>query len=365
MPDNTLTDGTGQSMAALSGEQIEALSVAAIAAPSAENKHIFRLERHGDGLRLMALGEFRGASLRRRVLGLVSLGAVAENLELRGRRLGLRLSVRWNLSGGEVLAEIDCQPQAPAVDPLDGAIEDRHSNRRVLFRGPRMDPAAQARLSSEADAIPGTGVTWLDEPQLRKPALRLIRLAETERFRNEELHEELFSLIRFDVGWRASAAEGLPAGALELPVFERPAFKMLRHWSFQRAANLLGVHRFIGLRAADLPCRLAPHLCAITAEGDLEPAAVAAGRLLERVWLRATVQGLSVQVFAAAPLYALEGCTAIDPAFGARLAAGWQAISPGRRPFLVLRMGRAAPPTVRAGRPEPCRDSLQPERWST
>jgi len=143
---------------------------------------------------------------------------------------------------------------------------------------------------------------------------------------------------------------------LELAPPDRVLFSALRHWGVARCFSAVGMHRVIGFRAADLPCRLAPHLCAIAAEGDLLSGAVQAGRLLQRFWLRATTLQLSCHVFAASPVYALEGSTAIDPEMRSALASGWGTLCPPNyHPFVIVRMGRADAPSVRSGRP-PSRD---------
>ena len=341
-------------MSLLTPEQLTSLAEAAIAAPWADNRRAFRLQAHGvNSLRLFATPDLQNAAPTRRILGLLSIGAIAENLAIRAGRLGLHLKPIWQIdpNGGSLLTEFICCRIDAVDDPLDAAIERRHSNRRLLFRGPRLESAAQERISAEASTIDGTALIWLDRPEQRRRALGLIRLAETERFLNEELHRELFDSIRFDVGWNASTSEGLSPGSLELPRIEQLGFSTLRHWRVQRAANLVGTHRLIGLRSADLPCRLAPHLCAIVAQGEDEPAAIQAGRLLQRVWLRATLLGLAVQVYAASTVYALDNSTAIGEELRGRLASGWKELCPHARPFIVFRMGRAAQPSAPASRP--------------
>jgi hypothetical protein len=341
-------------MTALSRSRLESLAAAALAAPSADNRHVFRIEASATGLRLLATDEFRRSMGSRRILGLISLGAVFQNLKMRGARLGVHLVPDWHgdAPGDSVLiADLAASAMEPMPDPLEAFIEARHTNRRLRFKGPRLSAARQLEFSKESASIDGCELVWLDAPAARNSALRLIRRAEVERFRNRELHRELFESVRFDMGWRSSAAEGLPPGSLELPVFERPAFQALRRWSIQRAANAFGVDRFIGFRAADLPCRLAPHLGVVTATGSPGAAAIDAGQLLQRLWLRATLSGLSFQVFAASTLYALKGSTGIGQPLRDMLSAGWAELCPGGRPFVVFRMGWALPPSVRAGRP--------------
>lgn len=336
----------------LTADRVNALAEAANAAPSADNHHVFRLDCLNDCLRLWPTDELSNAASTRRVLGLLSVGAVAENLMLRGTQLGVRLEPRWfaGQPGWAPLVDFTAYEASVARDELASAIEGRHTNRRLRFRDPRLTPTERQAISAQADSIPGTELVWLDSPEHRGKALHLVRLAEAERFRNAQLHRELFESIRFDVGWSASASEGLPPGALELPWFERTAFAQLRRWNVQRMANCLGLHRFVGWRGAGLPCRLAPHLCAIAATGDIEAAAVNAGRALQRVWLQATTLGLAFQVFAASSVYALSGSTGINTDLRRWLAKGWQALCTSGRPFVVFRMGVAKLPSVRSER---------------
>jgi hypothetical protein len=339
----------------LSSEAIEFLAGAAIAAPSADNRPVFMLRFNSDVVELHANEELLAAGSTRRLLGLISVGAVVENLVLRGRRLGIQLDPSWYLldSKESLVARITCSPTLPVRDRLEAMIEERHTNRRMRFTGPRLTGDATKELSDEAAAVSANvQLSWLDQPRRRRLALRAIRWAETERFANPALHRDMIKSIRFDVGWRVAPESGLAPGSLELGWLERALFRSLRDWKAQRVANLVGTHRFVGFRAADIPCRLAPHLTVISAEAEsVDKAAVNAGRLLQRVWLRATGLGLAVQVFAAPAVYSISGATSLEPQLQARLAEIWRSLDIPGWPFMVLRLGRAFPPTVRSGRP--------------
>ena len=333
---------------------------AAIAAPSADNRPVFDLRASGDTLSLFASPELRAASVGHRVLGLISIGAAAENIVLRAARLGVISNSGWQLNDwpNPCVAQLTCCEGDSAEDSLERAIPLRHSNRHLFFRGPVLSECLQNKFSECADGISGVQLAWLDTPTRRKRALELIRWAETERFCNEELHGELFGSIRFDIGWSQPSLMGLAPGSLGLAWFERGPFSLLRHWWLQKLVNLLGAHHLIGLRAAGLPCRFAPHICAITAVGGLEQAAFRAGRLLERIWLCSTNMSLSMQVFAASAVYAIHGGAPIAAGLQSRLEAGWRELCPGVTPYLVFRMGFARRPSVRSVRTAPA-DSVE------
>jgi hypothetical protein len=333
--------------------EAESIIEAGILGPSADNRHVLRFEIAANEIRVRGSHEFGAAPFHRRVLALISLGAVVENMVLRAASLGFSAQTSWALHSprGVPLATLSLSSAKPAKGELEAAISRRHTNRRVVYRGPRLSDEQQRQITEESESVPGVRLLWLDVAKLRGQALRLVTLAESERFRSEPLHRELFSNIRFDVGWRATAADGLPPGALEIEPPMRPMFKALRHWNLMRPLCRLGVDRMIGFRAAYLPCMTAPHVCALATPLDLDRGAIAVGRALERVWLRATSLRLAFQPFAAAPLLALDGYRDVEERVRGRLATGWSRICPDALPLMVFRVGHAGLPSIRSGRP--------------
>jgi hypothetical protein len=256
----------------------------------------------------------------------------------------------------DVVAQCTWTDQPVSAEPaLDGAIERRHTNRR-FYRRERVRPDALERIAAAADAVPDARLRWLDIASWRRAALRAIRVAETERFHRASLHRELFGAIRFDAGWQRSVDEGLAPGSLEVEPPLRGAFAALRRWPLMHALNSVGVHHLLGVRAGDLPCRLAPHLGVIESV-NASPAAqaVAAGRALERAWLAATADGVALQPFAA-PMALLRqpaGDGAVSANAQARLRSALAAITEGRpdSAWMFIRIGLARPPSVTTGRP--------------
>jgi len=337
--------------ATISREHFLSIVEAAIQAPSADNHHPFSFEQSGERVRVWKNESFRTAPFHRRVLTLISLGAVVENMVLRAQSLGLNPSVHCSPSPEQagLAAEIKLLEGSVTDDELALAIPHRHTNRR-FFHGPRMTREQQRLLEKDAEAIDGARLVWLDQWLARAQALSLIRLAEAERFRCKDLHQELFSSIRFDVGWTRTVDEGLPPGSLEV---ERPLqapFQALRRWGLMHLLARLGAHHLLGFRAGDAPCRFAPHLAVIAAILDVEPGGVAVGRALERVWLRATRLGMAFQPLAASTLLALDGYTAVRPAIRQKLAQGWERITPGTLPLIVFRLGWSSPVRIRSAR---------------
>lgn len=324
-----------------------------VLAPSADNQHVFRIELTESAIRVWPTSEFALTTERhRRVLGLISLGAVVENMRLRAGELGLVARPHWFPAGNTgPIAEMNFQ-STPAVpgDELAAAIPERHTNRR-MYRGPGLTDDETALLSTAVTPVEGVQLIWL-HGEARRCALGLIWRAESERFLRERLHQELFSSIRFDLSWHETADRALPPGALEIEAPMRPLFKALRHWALMRPLTWIGVHRLVGLRAGWLPAWQAPVLGLLTTSTPVDQGAVAVGTALERLWLRATLLDLALQPMAASAVLPLQSATdgGASDELRSVLAAGWQTISPGITPLMVFRMGRAARPAVTSGR---------------
>lgn len=338
----------------VSRDQLLQVAHSGVLAPSADNRHVFQVELAESAIRLWPTPEFHSCPDRlRRVLGLISLGAVAENMQLRAGELGLEARSRWALgdTNGPIL-QLTLQPSDAPADVLAQAIPARHTNRR-MYHGPPPPAAELDLLASAASAVRGTRVLWL-QGAARRRALHLIWLAESERFLRRHLHQDLFSSIRFDLGWDESVEVSIPPGALEVEPLMRPAFKALRHWALMRPLTLIGLHRLLGLRAGWLPCWQAPALGLLTAESPQDEAAVAAGAAFQRLWLRATLMGLALQPMAASVVLTAQSPGVQQGAserLRSKLAEGWRAIVPDAMPLMVFRLGRAEPPSIVSGRP--------------
>lgn len=335
-----------------SPEAFREIIAAGIQAPSADNRHELSFDQFGQSIRVWSECGASTQAFHRRILFMFGLGAVVENMVLRAASFDLAAEVRWFPDGAvpDMAASVDLSAARSVKGAeLASAIAGRHTNRK-FFRGPALSTPQQRMLEQDAAAIDSVRLVWMDEARLRKQALSLIRLAESERFRCESLHRDLFSCIRFEVGWDGVAEEGLSPGSLEVERPLRGAFQALRHWPLMRTFSRFGVHRLLGLRAGDAPCRFSPHLGVVATTLPLECGARAAGRAFERVWLRATLLGLAVQPLAASALLCLRQYEDVRPALRKELAHGWARLIPGMTPLMVFRLGRSSQATLRSGR---------------
>lgn len=328
----------------------------AILAPSADNRDQFRFEIARASIRVWYRGFMPAPQGYQRALLLLSLGALSENITLESQAIGwlAKFALFPDPVRPELALEVEWMPRDACRDPLLDAIPRRHTNRRLSYHGPGLRPAVLESLRLVASQRPDAcSLHWIESGEQRKRALKLVQLAETERFRNPALHRELFSSIRFDVGWTQTCERGLPPGALEVEKPLRPFFKLLRHWPVMQALNLVGFHRLMGFRAGRLPCSLAPHLGLIAVRNTDEQSIFAAGRTFQKLWLALTQLDFSLQPFPAAAIYALNGATHehVSANLQQVLAQGWREILGDFVPVMLFRAGRATKPSLRTSRP--------------
>ena len=334
----------------LSEAELESVLRAGILAPSADNHHLFRFVTLPDRILLKVSDAYHTADAETKVLAWISYGAVVENMRIQATAFAHEIETTW-FGTEDVACEIRLVPRTAAPDSLLDAIPRRHTNRR-FFSGPSLPERERAELDRQVSEVPGVRLFWLDALDVRKRALRLIHRAESERFRVPSLHAELFSSLKFDVGYKASCDQGIPIGAAEIEMPARPFFRLISRWRIMRVLKAFGVHAIVGWRAAYLPARLSPHIGVIAAEDKLlQSAAIQGGRGLERLWLRATQMGLEFQPFAAPTLYALPQNEVVSPSLREELSTEWADLTPGCTPIIMFRLGHAAAPSVRAGRP--------------
>jgi hypothetical protein len=134
----------------------------------------------------------------------------------------------------------------------------------------------------------------------------------------------------------------------------RRPFALLRHWPLTKILNVFGAHALLGIRAAYLPCRLSPKLVVIGSKLPRDDAAIAVGRAMQRLWLQATLLGMSIQPLAASTVLPMQTSDedGTTEEFRQSSKAKWKEVCGAVTPYIVLRVGWASATTIRSSRPE-------------
>lgn len=284
----------------------------------------------------------------------IAFGGVLENLELATSARGY--SVAWQLDpepGDRTLwASATFAPASVRSSPLADAIPRRCTN-RARFDASPLSPDEHAQLAAHHE--PGVQLRLFAQRAEIGEIASFTGLAESARSTIRRAHEDLHRGLRWSAAEAERTRDGLDVRTLGLSSIERVMLKFFAPWPRMR--------RLLAVGGAALQARYARKLAATgSAFASFEVLEttpsylMAAGRLIQRVWLQATALDLAVSPFAALPLLGMMRTAQpelltdrqraqIDLALTREHALRGSA---GSTCVLWLRIGRAPTPRVRA-----------------
>ncbi len=307
----------------LSESQKQRLISAAIFAPSADNSQPFQFRWQNDNTLELWIDPQRSgkASDNRFILSDIALGAVIENIIIRAESFPLSTQIEYFPDDNQAkffVASIYFLPSEQTIndtDTLADEISKRCTDRRFPFKGPikaqTIELLANAAKQHDCDVLSFTCKKSI------KHVLPVIQQAETIRFKSKILHQELFSTVHFN---NAQAEEGMPISVLAIEKPAQPMFKQMKKWSVMNFVNKIGGATILGFRSVRLPILFSPALLLITMKKKDRLSIIKAGQAIQRVWLQASQQGLSVQPYAAPGIFSL-GYIACENEFNSQLEA--------------------------------------------
>lgn len=344
----------------LSADDVRCLVAHATLAPSGGNCQPWRIERHGAELRCF-LDRARARSFldyRDRASAL-ALGALAENLALAARAIGLEAAIEPfpDPTDRDLFCVARLAPARQTASDLDldlaGAITLRVTNRRRAAAAPLDEEERSALLTIVRDA--GARLSLLESEEARAEIGAIVGAAERIRLLSERMHREMMSELRWTRAAALRTRDGLDVETLELDPTERAGMAILSRWPVMRTMAALG-----GGAGLASPSRKAIAASAavglVTVEGGALADYLRAGRAFERVWLHATRRELAIQPMTAS-VYMFARLEDGADGFSERerreleaLRARWRALwgEHGGAEAMLFRVSRAGPPTRRA-----------------
>lgn len=292
----------------LSTSQKNELIQAAIYAPSADNSQPFQFQWKNNSSLELWIDKARSgkASDNRYILSDIALGAVIENIFICAQSLSLASKINYLPKETEeecLVAIIDFSPSdiAAQKDNLADEISTRCTDRRFPFKGP-IKPQTLDLLSNAAQQHDCDLLSFTNKNEIKR-VLPVIQQAESIRFKSKILHQELFSTVHFT---NEQSKEGMPISVLAIEKPAQPLFKQMKKWSVMNFVNKIGGATMLGIRSVRIPIMFSPALVLITMKNKDRLSVIKAGRAIQRVWLQATQQGLSVQPYAAPGIFSLK-----------------------------------------------------------
>lgn len=177
-----------------------------------------------------------------------------------------------------------------ACDTLSGAekLDKRHTNRHPY----RRDPVSWAATPRPWTA--GTRVSVMSARDSITQIAGAIRLCSAARFNTRDLHEWLFSSIRWTEE-DAARGDGLDIASLHLPPGGRHFMRFITPWSRMELFNRVGLYRLMAAIDAKLVSE-APAIVAITG-GNAPDQIWEAGRAMMDAWVSLNAAGYAVHPY--------------------------------------------------------------------
>lgn len=225
----------------------------------------------------------------------IAHGAVIENIVIASSHLGCQAQVNLFPKESEpnLVATIALVHAEAQVEPLYQAIFERCTN-RFQFNRAEITEEMRDKLSATVKNIDTADVDLVYQQDKINELSTELMVNDRLVFERKDIHHFLFSKIRWNKKQIEGTRDGMPVDTLGLNPMEKLTFPLMRFWGFVKFANYLGLSRIIGLKCW-WNCRTAPILGMVSIKGNDKSAFVHGGRAIQRVWLEATLQGLSLQ----------------------------------------------------------------------
>lgn len=271
----------------------------AVYAPSGDNVQPWRFRVTGTVIEVInrpdldtSLYNFRQTSNH------VALGALVENICIASRARGYLTSVQLLPDGplrSDTVARVELTSGPSTAEPLAAVIRDRSSNRKPyeLKRVPEIE--LQKLIGAAADHNSGCTVRFISEQSAIAKIATLVSVNEKVVLESKDIHAFLFSHVTWDPK-DDEKRHGFYIDTFEFNSMQKKAFRLFRHWTLMRLANVFGMSDKIASET-ESTYRASAAFGAIAF--DAPPQAdsfLEAGRVLQRLWLQATADGLSMQM---------------------------------------------------------------------
>ncbi len=272
------------------------------------------------------------------------MGCALENLVLGCPPRGLSPTVTLLPDGpaGQRVAHVELTPVAPRTDPLYAAIDRRHTNRGPY--APSVVPPAALAALADPDPPDGLALHWIADPRPRAAFGELLVDAAEALVADEQQSIDNFAWFRPDNDAEQRHRDGLVLDGQGFSPVQLAVAKLLPP-SSRSAGDRFWVNATRDVHTATAAA-YGVITTATTAVPDDRRVQLDAGRLLQRIHLRATAAGIA--------LHHMNQITERIDREGAAgtFASRFAALLPaGARPLLTFRVGHP----VRDGRPTPRR----------
>ncbi len=276
---------------------IAAILRAGIAAPSGENCQPWRFRINKNTIDLFndpqadtSLYNFKQRA------SIIAGGAALENMKLEAtaHKCDLKVSYFPDLANKHLLASLTVIPSITDLDPLQAHIFKRVTNRKK-YQPVALSAEQLTELKQSAAEVGAGEVRFITESEKITGLAHSLSMNERIIFENKYLHNFFYDHIRWTDAEQKQNSTGFFVDTLELDPKQRKGFTLFKSWPILNILNkIIGVSKMIA-KDNQANYQSAGGIGVIIFPGQSDLECLQAGRVLERLWLKATNMGLSLQ----------------------------------------------------------------------
>lgn len=292
---------------------------------------------------------------------LTAQGALIENMVIVASKYGLKSEIELfpQTDDPDLVARVKFfeSSEKYSYEYLHQYILKRTTNRKAYKIAP-LTKTNQVEIDDHVrqEALERNTLVLVSDRRGISKAAKLLSVGDRVLFDNFYLHKALFSVVNWTLDEEKRRREGLYVGTKELPLPIRLIFKyLISNWNLMSRLSSLDLPSKMARKRESLYIRCSA-IGLVVAAGDSDTDFVNAGRVLQRMWLKATSLGLSFQPVSVGLLYLgqqlqKEQPGEITPKQHSYITAAYKEIlglfSLGKRiPSFSFRIGYSEPPTA-------------------
>lgn len=272
-------------------DDIQKILEAGVQAPSGSNSQPWEFKIRDNWIYIFALPEKDHPVLNYRYRGTwVAHGALIENIVIASSALGYeaKTNIFPDRNEPKLTAIIDLKKTKSKEETLYPYIFQRCTNRKSYEITP-LTSNQKAEILNTQKEIEGVELKLIDEPETLKIAGNVLSTNEIVMFGNKILHRLFFKELVWEKGEEKDG--GLYTKTLELKLPQEFMLRIIKHWPIMKIMNSLGIARSIAAENAKVYSSSAAVGALIV--DDKDENFINAGRMIERIWLKAGKMGLS------------------------------------------------------------------------
>lgn len=277
-------------------ETIKKILEAGVQAPSGSNSQPWKFYVEGEKVKVQALFSKDHPVLNFRNRGtFIAHGALLENIFIAAQKLGYRARFKMFPDGkqNDIICEIYFEDNQNKGHVLYDLIFKRCTNRKP-YKKKLLGDSQKKDLLNLVNDLPAVKIKFVDDIEGLKVLAESACVSEKIIFEDKGLHQLLYKELVFTEKEEKNIKSGLYIKTLELNAFQTVILKLVKFWPIANFLNKIGFSRLLAkdnykryVSSAAIGAIIVKNKDEFFIEG---------GRAIERIWLKATQMGLSIQL---------------------------------------------------------------------